>query len=64
MKSAAPQRSYAGETVYVGIDVHKRTYTVVARLWQEEVKPGFLTSALRGILVVPKRLARCREWRK
>ena len=38
MKSAAPQRSYAGETVYVGIDVHKRTYTVVARVCQEEVK--------------------------
>lgn len=38
MKSTAPQRSYAGETVYVGIDVHKRTYTVVARVAQQEVK--------------------------
>lgn len=38
MKSTALKRSYAGETVYVGIDVHKRTYAVVARVGQEEVK--------------------------
>lgn len=38
MKRTAPQRSYAGERVYVGIDVHKRTYSVVARTCQEEVK--------------------------
>ena len=38
MKRTAQPRSYAGETVYVGIDVHKRTYAVVARAGQEEVK--------------------------
>lgn len=38
MKSTAQTRSYTGETVYVGIDVHKRTYSVVARVNQTEVK--------------------------
>lgn len=38
MKSTAQTRSYIGETVYVGIDVHKRTYSVVARVNQLEVK--------------------------
>jgi len=39
MTSTAPSLpSYAGESVYVGIDVHKHTYTVVARVKQTEVK--------------------------
>lgn len=38
MKRPTPLRSYAGETVYVGLDVHKRTYAVVARVCQVEVK--------------------------
>jgi len=38
MKRTAQTRSYAGETVYVGIDVHKQTYAVVARVNQMEVK--------------------------
>lgn len=38
MKSTALNRAYARETVYVGIDVHKKTYAVVARVCQEEVK--------------------------
>jgi transposase len=38
MKSTAQTRSYIGETVYVGIDVHKRTYSVVARVKQRAVK--------------------------
>jgi transposase len=38
MKPTAQTRSYIGETVYVGIDVHKRTYSVVVRVKQMEVK--------------------------
>jgi hypothetical protein len=32
MKNTTPIPSYDGEPIYVGIDVHKRTYTVVARV--------------------------------
>jgi transposase len=38
MKTTAQTKSYIGERVYVGIDVHKRTYSVVARVKQMEVK--------------------------
>lgn len=38
MKLTAQTRSYPSETVSVGIDVHKRTYSVVARVNQLEVK--------------------------
>ncbi len=38
MKSTTQSRSYAGETVFVGIDVHKRTYSVNARVAKERVK--------------------------
>ena len=38
MKPTAQSRSYIGESVYVGIDVHKRTYTVVVRANQREEK--------------------------
>jgi transposase len=38
MKPTAPNRSYTGESVYVGIDVHKRTYSVVARIKHKEEK--------------------------
>jgi transposase len=39
MTITAPLKpSYVGETVYVGIDVHKHSYTVVARANQTEVK--------------------------
>lgn len=38
MKLTAQARSYDGAIVYVGIDVHKRTYSVVARVNQVEVK--------------------------
>ena len=31
-------RSYVGEDVYIGIDVHKKTYAVVARVNQTLVK--------------------------
>ncbi|MEM8807096.1 MAG: IS110 family transposase, partial [Cyanobacteria bacterium P01_G01_bin.38] len=37
-KRTAPAKSYLGEKVYVGIDVHKKTYTVEARVNQERVK--------------------------
>ena len=38
MKNTTPIRSYVGEHVYVGIDVHKKTYVVEARVAQEKVK--------------------------
>lgn len=38
MKPTTPVLSYDGEPVYVGIDVHKRTYTVVVRVAQTIVK--------------------------
>lgn len=38
MKLTASSRSYSGESVYVGIDVHKHTYSVVARVKGVEVK--------------------------
>jgi transposase len=38
MKPTAQTRSYTGESVYVGIDVHKRTYSIVVRVNQMEVK--------------------------
>ena len=36
--NATPIRSYVGEHVYVGIDVHKKSYVVEARVGQERVK--------------------------
>lgn len=38
MKTTTPPKSYDGEHVYVGIDVHKKTYVVVARVKQTIVK--------------------------
>jgi transposase len=38
MKPTAQTRSYTGESVYVGIDVHKRTYLIVVRVNPMEVK--------------------------
>ena len=38
MKNATPTRSYVGEHVYIGIDVHKKSYVVEARVGQEKVK--------------------------
>lgn len=38
MKNTTPHPSYAGETVYVGIDVHKKQYVISARLHQTIVK--------------------------
>ena len=37
-KTAQPKPSYVGQSVYVGIDVHKRTYSVAVRMNQTEVK--------------------------
>lgn len=44
MKSTTPISSYAGESVFVGIDVHKRTYSVNARAGHQIVK-SWTTSA-------------------
>lgn len=38
MQLTTPNQSYAGEAIYVGIDVHKRTYTIAVRMKQQEVK--------------------------
>jgi hypothetical protein len=38
MKPTAQRRSYTGGSIYVGIDVHKRTDSIVARVNQMEVK--------------------------
>lgn len=38
MKNTPPTRSYDGEEVYFGIDVHKKTYVIVARVNQTIVK--------------------------
>jgi len=38
MKKNTKERSYVGKEVFVGIDVHKKTYTVVARVEEEVVK--------------------------
>lgn len=38
MKNTTPLQSYDGEQLYVGIDVHKKTYVVVARVAQTIVK--------------------------
>jgi transposase len=38
MKKETKARSYVGKQVFIGIDVHKKTYTVVARVEEEVVK--------------------------
>ena len=38
MKRTTTRSSYIGEDVFVGIDVHKKTYYVVARVNQELAK--------------------------
>jgi transposase len=38
MKNTTPIQSYDGEQIYVGIDVHKKSYVVVARVGQTIVK--------------------------
>ena len=38
MKRTTTRNSYIGEDVFVGIDVHKKTYYVVARVNQEVAK--------------------------
>jgi transposase len=45
MKLTAQDRSYAGERVFVGLDVHKRTYTVVVRMGQEVIKHWTTTAS-------------------
>ena len=38
MKKDTKAISYVGKTVFIGIDVHKKTYAVVARVEEEVVK--------------------------
>ena len=38
MKTTTPPKSYDGEEIYVGIDVHKKTYVIVVRVCQTVVK--------------------------
>lgn len=44
MKNTTPTQSYDGEQIYVGIDVHKKTYVVVARVGQMIVKTWTTTA--------------------
>ncbi|MBF2086132.1 transposase [Thermoleptolyngbya sp. C42_A2020_037] len=53
MKNTTPVQSYDGEQIYVGIDVHKKTYVVVARVnqvivkkWSTTAKPADLAAQL------------------
>ena len=54
MKSPTPTPSYVDSDVYIGIDVHKKTYTVVARAgqtivkrWTTAAKPSALAGQLQ-----------------
>jgi transposase len=38
MKKAFNEIAYVGKEVFIGIDVHKKSYTVVARVGGEVVK--------------------------
>lgn len=49
MKQVTPKPSYIGKDVFVGIDVHKRTYSVVARVDKAIVKK-WTTSAIPSVL--------------
>lgn len=44
MKNTTPPPSYDGEQIYVGIDVHKKTYVAVARVGQVVVKKWSTTA--------------------
>lgn len=53
MKNTTPTQFYDGEQIYVGIDVHKKTYVVVARVkqvivkkWSTAAKPADLAAQL------------------
>lgn len=53
MRTTTPTRSYDNEDVYVGIDVHKKNYVVVARVnqtivkkWSTAAKPDALSQQL------------------
>ncbi len=52
--NSSVKNSYAGKQVYVGIDVHKRTYSVVARVegtiikkWRTNADPEKLATQLQ-----------------
>jgi transposase len=53
MKNTTPTQSYDGEQIYVGIDMHKKTYVVVDRVkqvivkhWSTAAKPADLAAQL------------------
>jgi len=45
------RRSYAGECVYVGVDVHKETYTVTCVCHKQIVKPATVQAEPGGLAV-------------
>ncbi|MDZ4877662.1 MAG: hypothetical protein CLLPBCKN_007097 [Chroococcidiopsis cubana SAG 39.79] len=55
MNSSSKKPSYTGKDVFIGIDVHKRTYSVVSvvegivvKKWQTAAVPEQLTKQLRS----------------
>jgi len=55
MKKNSQKNSYQGKEVFVGIDVHKKTYSVVSivegsivKKWRTTAKPEKLTKQLKG----------------
>ena len=55
MKNSSEQRSYADQNVFLGIDVHKRTYSVVAVSEGEVVKKWRTTALPEGLVTQLKR---------
>ncbi|NJK53214.1 MAG: IS110 family transposase [Leptolyngbyaceae cyanobacterium SU_3_3] len=49
MKQDTKARSYVGKQVFIGIDVHKKTYTVVARVEEEVVKKWTTTASPQSL---------------
>lgn len=49
MKKVTPAISYVGKEVFIGIDVHKKTYAVVARMDGEVVKKWTTAAAPQGL---------------
>lgn len=49
MKEDTKARSYVGKQVFIGIDVHKKTYSVVARAEEEVVKKWSTTASPQAL---------------
>ena len=49
MKQTNTRNLYLGKEVFVGIDVHKKTYAVVARVEKEVVKKWTTAASPQGL---------------